>query len=228
MQQVEPVRDGDMEIPEVIVFNGVEYRRMGGRRNYYLSQSKSNAGRKGAKGLHVAVWEFYSGQTVPEGYEIHHKDGNPFNNDYSNLECMSRTDHRKATKQDPEKNRRHLEKIRDVVNAWHRSEEGRAWHREHARAIKLEPKIEVVCKCCGKVFLAKKKGAELCSRACQTKDFNRRHVRTEKRICEWCGREFEAGVAYGRNGARTCSRTCRKRLADAERQARRDGLQSDR
>lgn len=222
MQQIEPVRDGNMEIPEVVVFNGVEYRRMGGRRNYYLSQSKSNAGRKGAKGLHVAVWEFYSGQTVPEGYEIHHKDGNPLNNDYSNLECMSRTDHRKTVEFDMDKVRRHLDEVRPLASEWHRSEEGLVWHREHARSIKLEPKIETVCKLCGKVFLAKNRHAQFCSHNCQAK-YGYHHARVEKRVCAWCGREFETHVGYGR-GSSTCSRSCAGYLRESKRREAREGI----
>lgn len=62
--------------PEEVVFNGVAYKLMGAKR-YYLSQSRTDAGRKGAKGLHVAIWEFYNHKKVPSGYCIHHKDGNP-------------------------------------------------------------------------------------------------------------------------------------------------------
>jgi hypothetical protein len=70
-----------MEIQEVIEFNGIKYRLMGGKRRYYLSQSNTNAGRKRPKGLHVAVYEFYSGEKVQKGFHVHHKDGNCYNND---------------------------------------------------------------------------------------------------------------------------------------------------
>ena len=42
------------------------------------------------KYLHRAVWEFYNGK-IPIGYVIHHKDGNPENNDIENLQLMSKT-----------------------------------------------------------------------------------------------------------------------------------------
>ena len=61
--------------PDKVDFNGVWYCRMGGQRRYYLSQSKKNSGRRGAKGLHVAIWEYHSGQSVPAGHEIHHRNG---------------------------------------------------------------------------------------------------------------------------------------------------------
>lgn len=50
--------------PEEVIFNGVTYKLMGAKR-YYLSQSKTNDGRKGAKGLHVAIWESYNHKNVP-------------------------------------------------------------------------------------------------------------------------------------------------------------------
>ena len=81
-----------MEIQKIITFNGIEYRLMG-QGKYYLSQSKSNEGRKYAKGLHVAIWEYYNGKEVPKGYCIHHKDGNTLNNDISNLECIEIREH---------------------------------------------------------------------------------------------------------------------------------------
>ena len=119
--------------PETIEFNGVTYRRMGGKRRYYLSQSKTNAGRRRAKGLHVAVWEFYSGETVPAGHEVHHRDANTFNLSYENLECLPKSKHRGIPRiNGRENNIRHLQTIRPLATEWHKSPEGRAWHRQHA------------------------------------------------------------------------------------------------
>ena len=73
-----------LDRPETVVLNGILYRLMGTKR-YYLSQSSSNTGRKGAKGLHVASYECHTDKTVPKGHVVHHKDGNPFNNSIENL-----------------------------------------------------------------------------------------------------------------------------------------------
>jgi len=43
---------------------------------------------------HVMVWEASNGP-IPEGFDIHHKDGNKLNNDLSNLECISKLDHKR-------------------------------------------------------------------------------------------------------------------------------------
>ena len=92
-----PKKHVKMDVPETVIFNGKEYKLMGTGK-YYLSQARSNKERKNAKGLHVAIWEFYSGKTVPKGYIVHHKDGNPHNNNFENLECISRDEHKKIPK----------------------------------------------------------------------------------------------------------------------------------
>lgn len=38
------------------------------------------------------IYELYYGK-IPKGYHIHHIDGNPFNNDVSNLKCVSPEEH---------------------------------------------------------------------------------------------------------------------------------------
>lgn len=45
---------------------------------------------------HRIVYESFYGK-IPEGYDIHHIDGNTYNNDIENLECLSHSDHAKLT-----------------------------------------------------------------------------------------------------------------------------------
>lgn len=42
--------------------------------------------------LHQLVWEHHHGP-IPDGYVIHHRDGNKANSDPSNLECIPNPDH---------------------------------------------------------------------------------------------------------------------------------------
>lgn len=42
--------------------------------------------------LHRAVWEYYNGK-IPQGYDIHHKDGNKTNNKINNLELLRKDEH---------------------------------------------------------------------------------------------------------------------------------------
>ena len=46
---------------------------------------------------HRLVWEAVNGE-VPEGYDIHHIDGDTYNNDCDNLECLSHSDHSSLTR----------------------------------------------------------------------------------------------------------------------------------
>jgi len=119
--------------PDIVFFDGVIYRRMGGARKYYLSQSTTNAGRRGARGLHVAIWETFSGETVPPGHEVNHRNGDTFDFDFENLECLPKAVHRALPKHYGPEQSEHLARIRPLASAWHRSPEGRAWHRENFR-----------------------------------------------------------------------------------------------
>ncbi len=145
-----------------------------GKGKYYLSQSTTNAGRKNPKGLHVAIWEFHNGMEVPPEHEIHHKDGNPHNNDISNLECLSIKEHRSRFKFKSEesfkKQMEHLEKIRDMSKKWHSSPEGRKWHSENAkRAMQKRKLIDLKCIFCGKEHKSKYGFKQFCSNSCSQK-----------------------------------------------------------
>lgn len=47
----------------------------------------------GLKYEHILVWEKHHGRKLPAGWVVHHKDGNPLNNDISNLEAMPHAEH---------------------------------------------------------------------------------------------------------------------------------------
>lgn len=210
------------EPPSAVVFDGILYRLLS-RGRYYLSQSTTNEGRKGAKGLHVAIWEYFSGQKVPKGYEIHHKDGNPLNNDFDNLECLSRSEHRKTFNGKTERVRKHLDEVRHLASEWHRSEAGRAWHREHSRQPKSRTK-ECVCLCCGQHFLSKRRDSKFCSRKCECK-YNYDNAPQEERVCVVCGATFTTYVGPYRCSSVTCSPKCRWMLGRQRKAA--TSVQSD-
>lgn len=194
--------------PVSVMFGGIEFRRMGGSCNYYLSYSRNYKDRKGAKGLHVVIWEHHSGSNVPDGYEIHHVDGDTFNCEFSNLECISKSIHRSLPKKlDMDKVRENLARIRPKASEWHRSEEGRAWHREHAKTIAAKIFYERECSCieCGKKFTAKKK-AKYCGSLCGNRARAKVKARVYKNenICCNCEKAF----AGQRPDSKYCSRIC--------------------
>lgn len=202
-----------MEIQETIEFNGITYKLMGAGK-YYLSQSNTNAGRKRAKGLHVAIWEHYNKCKVPKGYCIHHKDGNTFNNNISNLECISRNEHQRMHILERLKNEEYrktnqinLSKGREKAAEWHKSEAGRKWHSKHSKEIDRTPRNLCVCKECGKTFYSSYRDTMFCCDGCGDK--YRTKILQYDGICKRCGKPFKYGKPKKSAPDRLfCSRKC--------------------
>jgi hypothetical protein len=82
---------------EVVVFNGVKFRRYPNAKNkahqrYYVAGQ--HYCKRGITTLHREVWKAANGP-IPPGYDVHHKDGNTLNNALDNLECLTRSEHHK-------------------------------------------------------------------------------------------------------------------------------------
>ena len=153
---------------ETVTFNGIKYRRYPNAKNasdrkyYTASKADRIAGRAGY--LHRDVWKAAHGE-IPPGFDIHHKDGDPNNNDVSNLECVERSRHHKECH--PVRNPRTFT-ADDYKKAadWHRSEEGHKWHTRTSRLYERK------CPLCGAVYQTKGNegknwsGKRFCSRHC--------------------------------------------------------------
>ena len=171
------------------------------------------------KRLHQAVWISYNGP-IPKGYEIHHKDLNKENNDISNLECLTKKEHHDLhnallTEEERQWRRDNIKNnAMPVATAWHKSEEGREWHRQHAKEQiaqgQLNKKTIYNCSMCGKEFegvVRNINANHFCSGACKARFLRRKRSmdKSDKRICCVCGKEF---MASPWSGAKTCSRSC--------------------
>ena len=66
-------------------FNGVVYKK--NKNGYFRAQIGTEQLR-----IHVEVWSYFNGRP-PEGYIVHHIDLDPSNNELSNLELMTRSEH---------------------------------------------------------------------------------------------------------------------------------------
>lgn len=212
-----------MKNQEIVIFNGTEYRLMGSKK-YYLSQSRSNEGRRKAKGLHVAIWEFYNKRTVPHGYHVHHKDEDVFNNDISNLELIKKRKHlsehsKKWHLENKEKSNQMLDNIRDKAKEWHKSEEGRKWHSIHGKeAWESRSVYKNICSFCGKEFETKIYTTKYCSQNCRTKASFERTKVEYKGNCVVCGVEFTATqLTKSKPKRKTCSTKCRNNLVHINR-----------
>jgi hypothetical protein len=67
-----------------------EIQKFGGQR--FWKWDRNGYYRRRGKFLHREVWEAAVGP-IPEGYQIHHKDGDPANNKLANLELVPTARH---------------------------------------------------------------------------------------------------------------------------------------
>lgn len=203
---------------DAVIFNGTTFRRYPfsnhlNHRRYY-SPGGSDISR-GIEVLHREVWKKHHGQ-IPDGYEIHHADDNPLNNDILNLECISTDAHRKehaklGTWSNSVKVKENLDRVRPLASDWHRSEEGRAWHRVEAieRWQKTEAK-RYACSVCSVSFMSKKTnatradGKRFCGGTCAAVVRRAEGRQLKSGTCVVCAQGFSST----RTGTKTCSRKC--------------------
>lgn len=180
---------------EIVIFNGIKYRRYPNSkrlndRNYY--RPAANYIKAGVGHLHREIWRAVHGE-IPDGHQIHHKDGNPLNNRPDNLVCLSGSEHATLhAKEFPDWKRKwlvsKLDDVREQATQWHRSEEGREWHRQHGiYCMQARDAQQYTCNYCGKEFLSKGLEApKFCSNNCRSssrRSEKRDHV---EKLCIVC------------------------------------------
>lgn len=174
---------------------------------YYLSSQKIG---KTRIRLHRYIWQKYNGE-IPKGFDIHHIDKNKDNNDISNLQLLTITEHQKihAIKNEEELKilRQNIDKIRPLAIKWHKSEDGRQWHKKHAKEVyeNLQEK-EYVCQNCGKIFKKLPLGTnKFCSNKCKSAYRRKTGVDNVERTCEKCGKLFLINKYAKTKKCRCCS-----------------------
>lgn len=154
--------------------DGIWFSRSGGNEYYWAKVEGAS------RSLHKHIWESSNG-TTPRGYQIHHIDGNPANNKIGNLECILASDHARMHLAERIANGtldavKSLELAREAAKVWHKSPEGRDWHRrnalEHPATRETE---EYVCSICGSKYERAKREymRHNCSPACYQKQLRR-------------------------------------------------------
>ena len=214
-----------MRPKKYVEFNGETYQLVG---KYYFLKSSTNEGRKNAKQLHKAVWEYYNGREVPDGYHVHHKDFNCYNNDISNLEILPAKEHlalhgKEVCRKHRKELLKHLDKIRDKASEWHKSEEGKEWHKEHVKnslAKAWNFREERVCEQCGESYVAKQPFQRFCSDLCANRARSKTYGKTFINTCVICGEQFEVN-AKQRN-KKYCSNKCRNKANWLQKKAKRE------
>ena len=162
-----------------IEFNGTLYRRYPDSPRKHLQRYYSRSGGRGF--LHRDIWQQANG-AIPDGYIVHHIDGDTLNNALCNLACITVKqhcdEHAEANRAygRSEKQKGHLASIRGKAAAWHKSPEGVAWHAQHGKASwKNRVEVHLVCQHCGEGFESFVSTALYCSKPCQNKAWYAAH-----------------------------------------------------
>lgn len=167
-------------IVDEIEYRGVTYRRYPHhpkfwQRNYYRGKRDGKWGY-----LHRHVYEDNFGP-IPEGHQVHHRDGDPLNNAPTNLIALTRKRHM-AAHWTPEKReaqrQRFITQAHPAAREWHLSERGRAVHRRIGKqSWEGRETVDATCTYCGggfKTFFPTR--AMFCSGRCKAAALRRRRA----------------------------------------------------
>ena len=125
--------------------------------------------------IHLYVWNYYTGIEVKKGYEIHHKDLNPANNDISNLQLLSKEKHKKIHNEIRKLAREEFickncgAKFLAVNTGRVKFCSKKCYHQYD---LKHRPKVTKICAYCGKEFVVDTHNAKrqkCCSLSCGAK-----------------------------------------------------------
>lgn len=181
------------------------------RTGYYLSAKPINGRRVR---LHVYMWEKHNG-AIPKGCEVHHATVDKSRNEIADLQLLTAEEHREYHARNITEERK--AQMRDnLINKaipkaieWHKSAEGREWHKQHGKdAWKNRKPIKYTCTNCGAEFeslnVYSDKSNRFCSNNCKSAWRRKLGVDDEKRSCEICGAEFTANKYSTRKRCDKC------------------------
>lgn len=203
------------QYPDKVIYKGIVFRRYPNAKQFsHRMYYRPHIGycKKGVQHLHQEIWKDANGP-IPKGYEIHHKDNNPLNNDITNLECKEKSKHLKehGVSRRGVFTERHRNQLLDASKkaiSWHKSEEGIKWHKLNAKQCWVGRKPSLVpCAKCGKEHESyyPKRTPQFCSTACSQAMRKELGKVSEERICIVCSKPFTTNKYRNR---RTCNRAC--------------------
>lgn len=141
-------------------FNGVVFKNRGNRFGRFLSMPQW-------------IYSYYYGE-VPKGYEIHHIDCDPSNNDISNLRLLTIEEHHKLHKKLKLKVYICDYCGKEILKSYFKTEKGLHFCNDNCKTLwrNHNGKNDIECKCiiCGKNFITRKRGkntAVTCSPHCR-------------------------------------------------------------
>lgn len=131
--------------------------------------------------LHRLIWESVNGE-VPNGFDIHHKDGNKLNNSIDNLQCLPHAEHLSI----------HMKQNSVKIHEWHKTEIGRKFLGNKAKELwEKRPLYIIKCEQCGNEFQAKQiDRAKYCDNKCEQAARRKRGDDLVERQCVICNKTF--------------------------------------
>lgn len=197
-------RDLIQGLPEVEIIDDCTQKFNG--RIYKLNQN----GHFGS--IHRDVWIYYNATVPGNEYDVHHVDFDKSNNDISNLQLLTRSEHRKIHNPKHCRRGQPLEKefICDVCGKKYLAfDVGQKIHYcskhclEKSKHLRLQKSIK--CQNCGKEFAVRKydKKTKFCSKQCASEYSHKQAV--EQKKCPVCGKVFEC---YKYRRQECCSPEC--------------------
>lgn len=171
------------EIPKTIEYRGIKYR-LNGKSGHYRCWIKGE--QEVRMMLHRQIYIDHFGP-IPDGYDVHHIDGNALNNEPSNLMVLSKKEHMQHHANERKQNVEYMQKTL------------RTNRRNQPPTLQLE------CHICGGIFEACVPEARYCSTRCNSHAIRTNPKNQETRVCLICGSNF---TRYYNNPAKTCSSRC--------------------
>lgn len=168
---------------ETIEYDGIQWHRYpeSEKRNHRV-YFQHHFNEKSPVYLHRYKYEKLVG-AIPEGHVIHHIDENPLNNDIENLTpvdaSLHMSDHSKKSEWVQSRQlKKHLKRIRHLTVEWHKSKEGREWHKEHGKKTwSIREKLKKRCDECGKVYFSYWKRSRHCGANCYARYYRRERMK---------------------------------------------------
>lgn len=192
---------------KTIFFDGLRFTRHDNGKYYRNAKTR--------KRLHRYVYEYHNGE-IPDGYEVHHIDGDTDNNDISNLALVTKEEHKRIhaemlTEERREWRRNNLNtKARPKAVEWHKSKQGSKWHSEHIKRQRKNGAFtkDLECVYCGIEFTGDVR-SKFCSNKCKSAYRRKIGVDDVERVCVVCGKTFKSNK-YSKT--QTCGGSCHAKL----------------
>ncbi len=159
--------------------------------------------------IHRAIWEYYYGE-IPEGYDIHHRDENKSNNVISNLQPLTKSEHKTLHNKNVVPKKYTCEncgKIFFSTNTGITKFCSKKCFNENYKKSEENQEIRE-CVICGKKFkVFKYSVAKCCSPSCISelalKTLHKPQRETLEKTCPVCGEIFKTKI-----NAKFCSKKC--------------------